>query len=129
MIAVDTSALVSILWDEPEAKSLRARLAAEEGAVLSIGNALELQIVLGRAGVGSAWDEVEALLFAYRIVVRPFDARQLALAREAALRFGKGRHPAALNFGDCFAYALAQSEGLPLLCIGSDFARTDLTLA
>lgn len=129
MIAVDTSALVAILWNEPEARTLRAKLSAEDGAVISAGNVLELQLVLAGVGAGDGWGEVEALFSAYRVVVRPFDEVQLTLAREATLRFGKGHHRARLNFGDCFAYALAQTEGLPLLCIGKDFSQTDLALA
>jgi ribonuclease VapC len=90
---------------------------------------LELQVVLAGIGAGEAWHDVEALFAAYGIAVRNFDQNQLAVAREAALRFGKGRHKARLNFGDCFAYALAKSEGLALLCTGKDFGLTDIALA
>lgn len=62
------------------------------------------------------------------ISARAFDERQLELARDAAIRFGKGRHKAGLNFGDCFAYALAKSEDIPLLCTGGDFAVTDVAI-
>ncbi len=129
MIAVDTSAVIAILWDEKEAGRIRRRLAQEGAAIISASNALELQIVLAGAGATDAWDDVEALFSAYRIGVRAFDETQLAMAREAALHFGKGRHKARLNFGDCFAYALAKSEGLALLCTGKDFALTDILLA
>lgn len=96
---------------------------------MSAGNVLELQMVIAGRKAASGWPDVEALLSKYKIVVRPFDEVRLALARDAALRFGKGRHKAGLNFGDCFAHALAQSEALALLCIGDDFAQTDVTLA
>jgi len=68
-------------------------------------------------------------LAAYGIAILPFDDAQLRFAREAALRFGNGRHRASLNFGDCFAYALAKSEGISLLCTGGDFPLTDIELA
>jgi len=129
MIAIDTSAIIAILWDEKESSRVRTRLAREGAAIFSAGNALELQIVLAGTGAIGAWDDVQVLFSTYSIEIRPFDERQLALAREAALRFGKGRHKARLNFGDCFAYALAMSEGVALLCIGKDFAQTDIALA
>ena len=129
MIAVDSSAVIAILWDEPGAKALRARLAQAGAAAISAGSALELQFVLARVGVAEAWDDVEALFMAYRISVRAFDETQLAFAREGAIRFGRGRHRAALNFGDCFAYALARAEDLPLLFVGDDFAKTDVKAA
>jgi ribonuclease VapC len=129
VIAVDTSAIVAILWDEPESKRFRARLGAEDGAVISAGNVLELELVLARTQASGGSDVLEAMFDAYRIAVRPFDLEQLALARDAGIRYGKGRHRAALNFGDCFAYALARSEGLALLCKGNDFALTDIAVA
>ena len=129
MIAVDTSAMIAILWQEHDAKRLRMRLADAGQSVISAGTLLELQRVLAGAGAQKGWPEVEALMGAYAIAVRPFDEVQLGVAREAALRFGRGRHPAALNLGDCFAYALAKSEGLPLLYVGNDFARTDIAAA
>jgi ribonuclease VapC len=129
LIAVDTSALVAILWNEQESPRLRASLAEANGAVISAGNVLELQLVLAGAHAEANWSQVEALFRAYGVEARPFDEAQLRIAREAALRFGKGRHRAGLNFGDCFAYALARAEGLNLLCVGEDFALTDLELA
>jgi ribonuclease VapC len=129
LIAVDTSAVVAILWQERDWERLRIRLAAEDSSIMSTGNVLELQLVLMGAGAGKQWDSVEALFTAYRIAIRPFDDVQLRFAREAALRFGKGRHRARLNFGDCFAYALARCEGIRLLCTGGDFPLTDVELA
>jgi ribonuclease VapC len=129
LIAVDSSAIVAILWRERDWARLRAELADANGAVISSGNVLELQLVLAGSRAQQNWDQVEALFNVYRIQIRSFDENQLRIAREAALRFGKGRHRAALNFGDCFAYALARSEGLKLLCTGGDFALTDIPLA
>lgn len=129
MIAVDTSAIVAILRGEADEARLRVALENANGAAISSGNLLELQIVLAGRHELPAWNQAEALLAKYEIAIRPFDARQLRFAREAAMRFGRGRHEAKLNFGDCFAYALAKSEDIPLLCTGGDFAKTDVALA
>lgn len=129
MIAVDTSALIAILWQERDWERLRRCLSEANTAVISAANVLEMQLVLAGVRAEGNWDHVEALFSAYHIEVRPFDETQLRLAREAAMRFGKGRHKAALNFGDCFAYALARSEGIKLLCTGRDFPQTDIELA
>lgn len=129
MIAVDTSALVAVLWGEPEESRIRSALTAAGRALVSAASMLELQLVVADRRNMSGWPQAEALCKAYAISIHPFDERQLALAREAAMRFGKGRHPARLNFGDCFAYALARSEGVPLLCTGDDFRQTDIAIA
>jgi ribonuclease VapC len=129
MIAVDTSAILAALYAEPEEPRIRAALKASDGAVISTGNVLELQLVVAGSRSKTGWADVEALLAQYRIEARAFDDRQLRLAREAAVRYGKGRHGARLNFGDCFAYALAKAENVPLLCTGTDFAATDVTVA
>jgi ribonuclease VapC len=112
--------------DEPR---LRDALERSSGALISAANILEVQLVLGGKRVIAGWPEVEELLAKYSIAIRPFDQHQLAIAREAAIRFGKGRHKAGLNFGDCFAYALAKTEDVPLLCTGEDFALTDVEVA
>jgi ribonuclease VapC len=126
VIAVDTSAIMAILYEEPHAARMRAGLERTDGALISAGNVLEMQIVISGNQSRTGWNHAEALLAKYNIVTHPFDARQLAIAREASIRFGKGRHKAGLNFGDCFAYALAKSEGIALLCTGNDFAETDV---
>jgi ribonuclease VapC len=128
VIAVDTSVLVAMIKPEPEAARVRAALESANGALISTGNLLELQLIAaGRHGL--VWSDAEQLLAVYNIAIHPFDERQLRFARDAAVKYGKGRHKAALNFGDCFAYALAKSEGLPLLCTGRDFRETDLEIA
>lgn len=129
MIAIDTSAVIAILWREQSSSRLLRRLGDADRSAISAGNALELQHVLLGVRSTAKWADVESLFSDWRIEIRPFDARQLAIAREAADRFGRGRHKARLNFGDCFAYALAKSENLPLLCVGNDFAETDIALA
>ena len=96
---------------------------------MSVANALEASIVLeGRGGV-AAGDELDAFLESTGINLAPVTAGQLVEARRAWRRFGKGNHPAGLNFGDCFAYALAETTGEPLLFKGDDFARTDIASA
>jgi ribonuclease VapC len=129
VIAVDTSALIAILWGEKDEQRLRARLEQTSGALVSTASILELQLVVAGIRSKTGWQQAEALLNRYNIVPRPFDEQQLRIAQDAALRFGKGRHKAGLNFGDCFAYALAISEDIPLLFTGKDFAHTDVTAA
>ena len=126
MIAVDSSALVAILFDEPEGPAFRADLRIADRVVLSATSLVETAMVvvgrLGPAGIG----KLDLLLAEYRVVVTAFDLRQALAAQTAFVRYGKGRHPAGLNFGDCLAYGLAKALGLPLLHKGTDFAATDL---
>jgi ribonuclease VapC len=131
VIAVDTSAVVAILWDEADAIRLRTSLENcwDSGSLMSTANLLELQLVLGGRRSRNGWSLAEALLAKYRIRAHPFDERQLRVAREAVVRYGKGRDKAGLNFGDCFAYALAKTENLAMLCTGRDFAATDIAIA
>lgn len=123
MIAVDTSALMAILLDEPEADACVAVLEAEENILISAGTLAEALIVAERRNVG---DELRRLVegLAFEVVVlTPAGARRVA---DAYARWGKGAHPAALNFGDCFAYEVAKEHGCRLLFVGDDFSRTDL---
>lgn len=126
---IDSSALVAIVEQEADWEPLLKTLIAAKQRLISAASALETQIVLENKHRGSGGLMLDAFLNDRRIEVRAFDVAQLALAREAWLRFGKGRHPAALNFGDCFSYALARLLGLPLLFTGGDFAHTDLVPA
>jgi len=128
-LAVDTSALTAILLGEPEAADLLAVLAAAARIGLCAPNRTELLLViqsrLGDIGV----ERAKRLLAMQRIATVPLDE---ALADAAALgfrRYGKGRHPAGLNFGDCFSYALAFREQVPLLFKGNDFSQTDVLIA
>ena len=126
MIAVDTSALMAILLDEPDAERCIAALTAHSGVLISAGTLAECLIVAARRNIG---DEMAALLdgFGFEIVsVTPAAARRIS---EAYSRWGKGVHKAGLNFGDCFAYEVAREHDCPLLYIGDDFARTDLASA
>ena len=125
-LAVDTSALISIVNNESTSLSIQAALAASTGAVISAASLVEASMVAyGRLGPDgpAALDRLCAMAGA---ITMPVDDLQLVGAREAFAAFGKGRHPAALNFGDCFSYALATHFDVPLLCTGKDFARAGL---
>jgi ribonuclease VapC len=127
VIAVDSSALIAILRLEPDSAHLLRALVAAEGRVLSALNLLETSMVLaGQGGGASLWQPLDDFLEEARVEIAPFDAGQAQHARDAFVRYGKGRHPAALNLGDCAAYALAASRKLPLLFKGEDFRKTDV---
>jgi ribonuclease VapC len=126
MIAVDTSALMAILLNEPEADACAAALDAEDQLLISAVTVAEALIVAGRRNVG---EELVQLIdgLGFEIVsVTPASSRRVARAYE---NWGKGVHPAALNFGDCFAYELAKDHGCRLLYVGEDFAQTDIESA
>lgn len=126
-LVVDPSALVAIAWREPGAQELVMQLRDAEARLLAAPSVVEVGIVLeGRAPdqVGVASRMVQE----WELEVVSFDERLSARAIDAFRRFGKGRHPARLNFGDCLTYALAEERGLPVLCVGDEFARTDLEI-
>ena len=126
---VDTSALVAILYGEPEAEDFARLIVAAPVCRLSVANQLELCLVIeGQLGA-EGWRRADLFCQAAGIVIEPVTLEQGRLARQAFLDFGKGRHPARLNFGDCFAYALARASGEPLLFKGHDFAQTDIPAA
>lgn len=127
---VDTSALIAILRDEPDA-ALYAR-AIEEVSIrrMSAANFLETAVVIDGSRDPIASRRFDDLVAMARVEIAPVTEDQAKLAREAYRDFGKGSgHPAQLNFGDCFAYALARSVGEPLLFKGSDFGHTDIDSA
>lgn len=126
---VDTSALISILFDEDEAEHFDEAIARAPRCQLSTVNYLETVMVLeGRRGL-LAGHQLDAYLEEASIALAPVTVEQAHIARAAWRRFGKGNHPAGLNFGDCFAYALAESTGEPLLFKGGDFALTEIEAA
>jgi len=125
MIVVDTSALAAVLFDEPERAQFNVHIANLE-TLLSVATFVEASIILQARKSDAGVNELDLLLRQSRTVLVPVDLEQAALARHAFRVYGKGRHPAALNFGDCFTYALAKSKGLPVLAKGDDFARTDV---
>lgn len=130
MIVVDSSALIANLRREPEADNFLYIIAEADRCLLSSITWLETSIVLaGRTGDATLWTELDALIARAGIQVVAQDAELAEAARVAFLLYGRGRHPAALNLGDCASYALAKQRNLPLLFKGDDFARTDLQSA
>ena len=130
MIAVDSSALIAIILNEPERSSILTILDSATAVVMSPASLVETRLVAWSRGQQSLVDEVNALVLAYGIEIAPTGLPDADTAHEANVTYGKGSgHPAQLNFGDLFAYALAKSRGIPLLFKGNDFAQTDVTSA
>lgn len=127
MIVLDTSAILAVLLGEEEAVSFRDRIDEADGALVSAGTAVELATVASRND--DLFSAAQAFLDEPFISVEPLDAAQANAAGRAYRRYGKGHHPAGLNLGDIFAYALARKANLPLLFKGGDFARTDIEAA
>jgi ribonuclease VapC len=125
-MVIDTSALVAIFLGEPERQSLRADIIAAETRLISAATVLETGIILEARRGESAGREFDLFIVRANLQIMPVDAEQADLARSAWRRYGKGRHPADLNFADCFSYALAKSTGEPLLAKGTDFGLTDI---
>jgi ribonuclease VapC len=128
-MVVDTSALLAILEGESTAQRLVDALSAADAIRVSAGTALEAGIVVEARRGEAGGRELDLLLRRLRADVVGVTAEHVEIARDAYRRFGKGRHPAALEFGDCFAYALASALGEPLMFVGNDFSRTDVEVA
>jgi ribonuclease VapC len=126
---LDTSALVAILFREPEAELFTRLIHSTANNRISAGTCLELALVLERQAGVEADRQREMFFRRAGITIEAFTEDQLLIARQAFHDFGKGRHPAGLNFGDCFAYALARYMGEPLLFKGDDFRKTDIVPA
>ena len=125
-MVIDTSALIAILLGEPASPHLIAALDAATTRKISAATVVEASLVM-LARLGEAGDvQLDRLVQKLGAETVPVDAEQIAAARDAALRFGRGRHPAALNYGDCFSYALAVVSGEPLLFVREAFSRTDV---
>ncbi len=129
MIVVDTSAIVAILYREAGFDQFTQLITDTDSCFLSAVSYLEASMVMIGRGTPEAGVELDTFLERAGIEFVPFDHEQAKRARDAFARFGRGRHPARLNFGDCVAYALAQTRGLPLLYKGEDFAQTDVVSA
>ena len=126
---VDTSALVAVLDQELEAERIVRTLASAPERILSAANLVEVGIVMqARRGDDGARD-LDLLLAKLRVDIAVVTANQADIARKAFRRYGRGRHAANLNFGDCFAYALAKDTSAPLLFKGDDFGQTDVMVA
>ena len=126
-MVIDTSALFAIVMDEPERHALHAAIEADPQRLLSAASLLEARIVLWRRAGEIAVRKFDDYLRRAGIEVAPVTVEDSDPAFDAFRRFGKGNHRAGLNFGDCFAYALAMSNGEPLLFKSADFAATDVT--
>lgn len=126
---IDASALVAIAFGEPERRAFTDMILSQPTRLASTASLLEAgMVVLGRLGEPGL-ERLRAVLEQTDVQSAPFTADQLDIALDAFRRFGKGRHPAGLNFGDCFSYALAKATGEPLLFKGDDFSRTDIARA
>lgn len=124
---VDTSVVVAIFLLEPEAERFAHAILEAPRAIISAANLLEAGIILdSRIGHRDS-TELDEFVVNVGLEVEPVTVDQVRIARQAYRTYGKGNHPAALNFGDCFAHALAKTTGLPLLYKGDDFAQTDIS--
>ncbi len=123
MIAVDTSALMAVVLAEPEADACINALQAEPEILISAGTVAEAMIVASHRNVADQMARLIDGLGLNVVSVTDASARRVAQAHQ---RWGKGMHPAALNFGDCFAYEVAKEHSCALLCVGNDFSKTDL---
>ena len=126
MIVIDTSAIMVMALDEPQADECQTALSRADHLAISAGTLTELLIVAAGRGISA---EVNTLLESADIEVVAVASRSARNCADAYRRWGKGFHPAALNFGDCFAYALARERDCPLLFVGNDFKRTDVQSA
>lgn len=126
---LDTSAIIAITLKEPDFESLFGKLIEAENAAIGSPTLLETAIVLSARLRQDARGFLSRFIMEGEIVTVPFGDAHFSVAVDAWLRYGKGRHTAALNFGDCMSYATASLAGEPLLCVGDDFVHTDLSLA
>jgi len=127
-MVIDSSALVAIFMNEPDRGSLLTKIREADTRRLSATNLFETGMVLEARRGEAAGREFDLFVLRMGLQIVSVDAEQVELARQAWRKYGKGRHPASLNFGDCFAYALAKLYDEPLLAKGSDFRQTDLDL-
>ncbi|MBW3565362.1 MAG: type II toxin-antitoxin system VapC family toxin [Acidobacteria bacterium] len=128
-MVLDTSAILAILLAEPEAAAIAAAIEAAESRVMSAANLVESSIVIETRFGDAGQRELDYLVYRAAIEIVPVDREQADIARAAWRRFGKGRHQAGLNFGDCFSYALSRIRSEPLCFRGDDFSRTDVESA
>jgi ribonuclease VapC len=127
-MVIDTSALMAILQQEPEAANYANAIQRDAVRLVSAVSALEASIVVESRKGPNGGRDLDLLLHRAHIEVVAFSSEQYEIARAACRRYGKGRHPAALNLGDCCSYALAKVSGEPLLAKGEDFRATDIRM-
>jgi ribonuclease VapC len=125
-MVIDTSAIMAIALDKPDAPEIEARIADDPVRLISAAIVLEAAMVLETRLGDAGRREFDLWLLKIGAEIVPVDAEQADIARRARRRYGRGRHAAALNCGDCFSYALAVTRGEPLLFKGEDFAKTDV---
>ena len=125
-MVIDSSALIAILFDEPESKQFAKAIELDSVRQISAANYVETSIVVSFRTQIAGERQLELFLLESGVEIIPVDQEQAEIARVAYRQFGKGNHPAALNFGDCFSYALASVTGEPLLFKGNDFSQTDI---
>ena len=126
---VDTSAILAILRDEPERRRFTEAIEAADECLMSTASFVEASLVLEATRGYEGLRDLDLLLAKAGMEFVPVDMEQAHIARKAFRNFGKGRHPAKLNFGDCFSYALAIATNSPLLFKGNDFSQTDVVQA
>ena len=125
-MVIDTSAIAAIFLKEAERQAFLELIEQDGVRLLSVANALEATMVLEAKRGAVVGRELELYLHRLSVEIVPVDYNQIEVARIGWRKYGKGRHPAGLNFGDCFAYALTKTSGEPLLAKGDDFRKTDL---
>jgi ribonuclease VapC len=125
-MVIDTSAIAAILFNEPDAAALEGKIADDPVRLMSAATFLEATIVIEARLGDPGGREFDLWLHRAEIEILPVDAEQADMARRAWRSFGRGRHPAGLNYGDCFSYALAATHDEPLLFKGDDFTKTDV---
>jgi ribonuclease VapC len=128
-VIIDTSAIIAILFEEEDAAGYAEALAASASCRISAATYVEASIVVESQTKSRGSRQLDALMNRAGIVIEPVTETQAQLARQAYADFGKGRHRAGLNYGDCFSYALAKDLRQPLLFKGNDFSKTDLESA
>lgn len=128
-MVIDTSVLAAIAFNEPEAAAFRERIADDPVRLISAATVLEAAMVIETRLGEAAGADLDLWLYKADVEIVPVTAEHADRARRAWRRYGKGRHPASLNYGDCFSYALAALTGEPLLYKGNDFLQTDIEAA
>ncbi len=126
---IDTSAIVAILFNEEDAKDYADAIGRADSCRISAATFVETAIVVDAQTKNNGGRQLDAFMRRAGIAIEPVTEAQAHIARQAFNDFGKGRHPAGLNYGDCFSYALSRATGEPLLFKGKDFAKTDLSAA
>ena len=126
-MVIDTSVLIALLHVEPEAARLAVAIETDATRLISAATVVEAGLVIESRYGSVGGRELDLLMAKASLSIEAFTAEQAEIAREDWRRFGKGRHAAGLNFGDCFSYALAKATGEPLLFKGNDFTHTDIT--